>query len=180
MYLPGMIPSAPSDICRWCSGAFVEVTDQPASGGSSQVDGVVCFRSSNRMIFCRVREEEVWFARGVERDEVLHPFPGLGLGSWLQKQSGKVSITSWSKVRRDLPPLLLLPTMSLSSSIGRPPPRSPLRTTTHTGGKVSWKPVGTSWVHCRLWIIFPPMYSPITSGVHPECNLNKCPACNHQ
>jgi len=43
---------------------------------------------------------------------------------------------------------------------------------TITGGKVSWKPVETSWVHCRLWIIFPPMYPPITSGVHPECNLN--------
>jgi len=45
---------------------------------------------------------------------------------------------------------------------------------------VSWKPVGTSWVHCRLWIIFPPMYPPITSGVHLECNLNMCPACIHQ
>jgi len=49
-----------------------------------------------------------------------------------------------------------------------------------TGGEVSWKPVGTSWVHCRLWIIFPPMYPPITSGVHLECNLNMCPACIHQ
>ena len=26
-----------------------------------------------------------------------------------------------------------------------------------TGGEVSWKPVVTSWVHCRLWIIFPSM-----------------------
>jgi len=24
-----------------------------------------------------------------------------------------------------------------------------------TGGEVSWKPVGTSWVHCRLWITLP-------------------------
>ena len=43
---------------------------------------------------------------------------------------------------------------------------------THTGGKVSWKPVGTSWVNCRLWITFPPMYPPITFGAHLECNLN--------
>ena len=41
-----------------------------------------------------------------------------------------------------------------------------------TGGEVSWKPVGTSWVNCRLWITFPPMYPPITFGAHLECNLN--------
>jgi len=62
-------------------------------------------------------------------------------------------------------------------SIPLPPDSSP---PLYTGGEVSWKPVGTSWVHCRLWIIFPPMYPPITSGVHPECNLNMCPACIHQ
>ena len=41
-----------------------------------------------------------------------------------------------------------------------------------TGGEVSWKPVGTSWVNCMLWITFPPMYPPITFGAHLECNLN--------
>ena len=50
----------------------------------------------------------------------------------------------------------------------------------HTGGKVTWKPVGTSWVNCGLWIIFPPMYPPITFWVHLDCDLNMCPACNHQ
>ena len=42
----------------------------------------------------------------------------------------------------------------------------------NTGGEVSWKPVGTSWVNCRLWITFPPMYPPITFGARLECNLN--------
>jgi len=41
-----------------------------------------------------------------------------------------------------------------------------------TGGEVSWKPVGTSWVNCRLWITFPPMYPLITFRAHLECNLN--------
>jgi len=41
-----------------------------------------------------------------------------------------------------------------------------------TGGEVSWKSVGTSWVNCRLWITLPAMYPPITFGVHLECNLN--------
>jgi len=32
---------------------------------------------------------------------------------------------------------------------------SELEYLTPTGGEVSWKPVGTSWVHCRLWITLP-------------------------
>ena len=49
---------------------------------------------------------------------------------------------------------------------------SPALIPVDTGGEVSWKPVGTSWVNCRLWITFPPMYPPITFGAHLECNLN--------
>ena len=48
----------------------------------------------------------------------------------------------------------------------------PMAKRVDTGGEVSWKPVGTSWVNCRLWITFPPMYPPITFGAHLECNLN--------
>jgi len=63
--------------------------------------------------------------------------------------------------------------ISLASGY-RKPGRPPQRTTgsTPTGGKVSWKPVGTPWVNCRYWIISPSMYPPITFGVHLECNLN--------
>ena len=50
----------------------------------------------------------------------------------------------------------------------------------HTGGEVTWKPVGTSWVNCGLWIIFPPMYPPITFWVHLDFDLNICPACTNQ
>ena len=49
-----------------------------------------------------------------------------------------------------------------------------------TGGEVTWKPVGTSWVNSGLQIIFPPMYPPITFWVHLDCDLNMYPACNHQ
>jgi len=64
-----------------------------------------------------------------------------------------------------------------------PAPAEPIDLTVQirdTGGEVTWKPVGTSWVNCGLWIIFPPMYPPITFWVHPDCDLNMCPACNHQ
>jgi len=49
-----------------------------------------------------------------------------------------------------------------------------------TGGEVTWKPVGTSWVNCGLWIIFLPMYPPIAFWVHSDCDLNICPACTYQ
>jgi len=49
-----------------------------------------------------------------------------------------------------------------------------------TRGEVTWKPVGTSWVNCGLWIIFSPMYPPITFWVHPDCDLNMSPAYNCQ
>ena len=49
-----------------------------------------------------------------------------------------------------------------------------------TGGEVTWKPVGTSWVNCGLWIIFLPMDPPIAFWVHLDCDLNMCPACNRQ
>ena len=52
------------------------------------------------------------------------------------------------------------------------PPRPYRSQPAPTGGEVSWKPVGTSWVNCRLWITFPAMYPPITFGAHLECNLN--------
>ena len=48
-----------------------------------------------------------------------------------------------------------------------------------TGGEVTWKPVGTSWVNCGLRVIFLPMYPPITFWVHLDCDLNMCPACTH-
>ena len=59
-------------------------------------------------------------------------------------------------------------------------PRSHRGWNRDTGGEVTWKPVGTSWVNCGLWIIFPPMYPPITFWVHLDCGLNICPACTHQ
>ena len=45
---------------------------------------------------------------------------------------------------------------------------------------MTWKPVGTFWVNCGLWIIFPPMYPPITFWVHLDYDLNMCPACTQQ
>ena len=50
-------------------------------------------------------------------------------------------------------------TYSLGSGLITPTDSSKLRSRFHepslTGGEVSWKPVGTSWVHCRLWITLP-------------------------
>ena len=38
-----------------------------------------------------------------------------------------------------------------------------------TGGEGAWKPMKTSWVHCRLWLKVPTTYLPITDWVHSKC-----------
>ena len=40
----------------------------------------------------------------------------------------------------------------------------------YTGGKGAWKPMKTSWVHCRLWLKVPATYPPITDWVHSKCS----------
>ena len=37
-----------------------------------------------------------------------------------------------------------------------------------TGGEGAWKPMKTSWVHCRLWLKIPATYPPITDWVHSK------------
>ena len=39
-----------------------------------------------------------------------------------------------------------------------------------TGGEGAWKPMKTSWVHCRLWLNVPTTYLPITDWVHSKCS----------
>ena len=43
-----------------------------------------------------------------------------------------------------------------------------------TGGKGAWKPMKTSWVHCRLWLKVPATYPPITDWVHSKCSQIMC------
>ena len=43
-----------------------------------------------------------------------------------------------------------------------------------TGGEGAWKPMKTSWVHCRLWLKVPTTYLPITDWVHSKCSQIMC------
>ena len=86
--------------------------------------------------------------------------------------------------RCDLPKVLLChPAQSagLCRSCVCPPPQShgldPGRLTSVdrfckqiTGGEGAWKPMKTSWVHCRLWLKVPATYPPITNWVHSKCS----------
>ena len=62
--------------------------------------------------------------------------------------------------------------------------RMPLATTElgtltgFTGGEGAWKPIKTSWVHCRLWLKVPTTYPPITDWVHSKCSQIMCSTWN--
>ena len=145
--------------------------------------------TSSRMMWCTTRT--MWWSCKPNNLDVSRPWRRMSL-LWLfgnVSRNGliffKLFISNFFGIDHDPPcshDLCLFPFFMFLSSHDHMAKRSHYRimifSTSEfysiTGGEGAWKPMKTSWVHCRLWLKVPATYPPITDWIHSKCSQIMC------
>ena len=133
------------------------------------------------VFFCLFQEHNIGFQLLGTKDRVVLRIRIPGSQWRTQSQRGKRNPRYLAESCRS--PLTECRLCTLDCLLLRPPPLPPLRNLRPsppplTRGEGAWKPMKTSWVHCRLWLKVPTTYPPITDWVHSKCSQIMCSTWN--